>query len=128
MSTITDQKSNLPANIPADSALGTRLFFDSYNYSPLEFGSNDVDAVFGFFQSKGFSETASVNTGLILLKQAKIDNMPVFELIQTLKSLNGLQLSTLIGEVLNNNRSNISTLGFKVESVDKLNQTRNIIP
>lgn len=128
MASTVDQKSNLPLNLSTDSALGTRLFFDNYNYAPLEYGSNDVDSVIGFFQSKGFSETAAVNTGLILLKQSKIDSMPVFELIQTLKSLNGLQLSTLIGEVLNNNRSNISTLGFKIESVDKLNQTRNIIP
>ena len=124
---MTTVRSNLPYAAPNDSAAGTKLYFDQYGQVPLEFSGADVDAVIGFFKSKGFGEQAAQSTGMIILKQAKIDNMPVFELLDTLKNFEGLQLSTLVGEILNNNRSNSSTLGFKVVSVDKYNQTRNIV-
>jgi hypothetical protein len=124
---MTTTKTNLPYTVPNDSAAGTKLYFDQYGQVPLVFAAADVDAVIGFFKSKGFGEQAAQTTGMVLLKQAKIDNMQVFKLLDTLKNFEGLQLSTLVGEILNNNRSNSSTLGFKVVSVDKYNQTRNIV-
>lgn len=124
---MTTTKTNLPYTVPNDSAAGTKLYFDQYGDVPLEFPSAEVDAVIGFFKSKGFGEQAAQTTSMVLLKQAKIDNMQVFKLLDTLKNFEGLQLSTLVGEILNNNRSNSSTLGFKVVSVDKYNQTRNIV-
>ena len=124
---MTTTKTNLPYTVPNDSAAGTKLYFDQYGDVPLEFPGAEVDAVIGFFKSKGFGEQAAQTTSMVLLKQAKIDNMQVFKLLDTLKNFEGLQLSTLVGEILNNNRSNSSTLGFKVVSVDKYNQTRNIV-
>lgn len=124
---MTTTKTNLPYAVPNDSAAGTKLYFDQYGQVPLEFAGSEVDAVIGFFKSKGFGEQAAQTTGMVLLKQAKIDNMQVFKLLDTLKNFEGLQLSTLVGEILNNNRSNSSTLGFKVVNVDKYNQTRNIV-
>jgi len=120
-------KTNLPWVTPNDSAVGTKLYFDQYGQVPLVFPSSDVDAVVGFFASKGFGDQAAQTTGMVLLKQAKIDSMPVFKLLDTLKHFEGIQLSALVGEILNNNRSNSSTLGFKVVGVDKYNQTRNIV-
>lgn len=124
---MTTSKTNLPWTTPVDSALGTRLYFDQYGQAPLEFSANDVDAVVGFFKGKGFGDEAAQTTSMVLLKQAKIDNMPVFKLLDTLKAFEGLQLSALVGEILNNNRANTSTLGFKMAAVDKANQTRNIV-
>lgn len=124
---MTTSKTNLPWTTPVDSALGTRLYFDQYGTAPLEFSANDVDSVIGFFKGKGFGDEAAQTTSMVLLKQAKLDNMPVFKLLDTLKAFEGLQLSALVGEILNNNRANTSTLGFKVASVDKANQTRNIV-
>jgi hypothetical protein len=120
-------KTNLPWAQSSDSAAGTRLYFDQYGQSPLEFSATDVNTLITFFIEKGFGNDAALTTGMILLKQAKIDSMPVFKLIDTLKNLEGLQLSALVGEILNNNRSNTSTLGFKMQPVDKYNQTRNIV-
>jgi hypothetical protein len=124
---MTTSKTNLPWTTPVDSALGTRLYFDQYGQAPLEFSANDVDSVVGFFKGKGFGDEAAQTTSMVLLKQAKIDDMPVFKLLDTLKSFEGLQLSGLVGEILNNNRANTSTLGFKIAAVDKVNQTRNIV-
>lgn len=124
---MTAIKTNLPYAVPNDSAAGTKLYFDQYGQVPLEFSGSDVDAVIGFFKSKGFGDQAAQTTGMVLLKQAKIDSMPIFTLLDTLRDFERLQLSVLVGEILNNNRSNSSTLGFKVVSVDKFNQTRNIV-
>lgn len=119
---------NLPPVINVDSAAGTKLFFDSYGKTPLEFAANDVEAAIGFFQNKGFDRDAAIVTASALLKQAKLDTTPVFKIIDTLKQFTGIQLSALVGEILNNNRPSSSTLGFRVVSVNKENQTRNIAP
>jgi hypothetical protein len=116
---------NLPARSIEDSAAGTRLFFDSYGQDPLEFNANDVSATIGFFESKGFDNDAALVVSTVLLKQAKIDDAPIFQLLDTLKGFTSLQLSQLVGEVLNNNRTSTSTLGFRTENVSAT-QTRNI--
>jgi hypothetical protein len=125
---MTDTISNLPSKVSKDSALGTRLYFDKYGEAPLEFTSTDVDTTVGFLRGRGFEDDAAIVTAVILLKQAKLDEMPVRELLDTLKGLQNLELSTLVGEVLNNNRSATSTLGFKVQSVVNEFQLRNIVP
>ena len=117
---------NIPVPTPEDSAAATKLFFDTYGQNPLEFNANEVTAAIGFFQAAGFADDAATSTGAVLLKQAKLDGIPVYKLLDTLKKLNGVQLSALVGEILNNNRSVSSTLGFKVVNVEKQNQTRNI--
>jgi hypothetical protein len=118
---------NLPPSPNADSATATKLFFDSYGEQPLEFNSSDVDAAVGFFESKGFDRDAATTTAITLLKQAKIENQPIFQILDTLKGFNSLQLSALVGEILNNNRPSTSTLGFRVANANKISQTRNIL-
>jgi hypothetical protein len=118
---------NLPPSPNTDSATATKLFFDSYGEQPLEFNSSDVDAAVGFFESKGFDRDAATTTAITLLKQAKIENQPIFQILDTLKGFNNLQLSALVGEILNNNRPSTSTLGFRVANANKISQTRNIL-
>lgn len=117
---------NLPPQNIDDSAAATRLFFDVYGQIPLEFPANDVEASIAFFQAAGFDRDASIVTAATLLKQAKLDGTPVFAILDTIKKLSSLELSALVGEILNNNRPATSTLGFRVVEVSKANQTRNI--
>lgn len=119
---------NLPENLIPDSANATKLFFDSYGQEPLEFNSIDVDASIVFFETKGFDKDAATITAVTLLKQAKIENQPIFQILDTLKGFSNLQLSALVGEILNNNRPSTSTLGFRVANSNKISQTRNILP
>ena len=119
---------NLPTVTKTDSAASTKLFFDTYGVKPLEFSANEVEAAVGFFKSKGFESEAALTTGITILRQARIDGVPVFEIIDTLKELNGVQLSAVVAQILNKYRSNASTLGFRVLNVVKINQTRNILP
>ena len=101
-------------------------FFDSYFTQKLSFPSNDVDAVISFFTKRGFDKEAAVSTSVVLLTQAKLDNVKVFKLIDTLKGLKDVQLSALVTEVLNYNRPRTSTLGYKTALKEKT-EARNIV-
>lgn len=116
---------NLPNKTVEDSAAGTKLFFDTYGQQPLEFNTNDINTAVAFFTSKGFDSDAALSVAVVLLKQAKLDNIPIYEILETLKGFDSLQVSSLVGEILNNNRNNISTLGFRTTPVVP-NQARNI--
>ncbi len=117
---------NLPIKTDNDSAAATKAFFDTYGNLQLEFTANEVSASIAFFQSRGFTDDASIVTAQVLLKQAKLDGVSVFKILDTLKSFDGIQISALVAEILNNNRDVTSVLGYKIVSVEKQNQTRNI--
>ena len=119
---------NLPAVTKTDSAASTKLFFDTYGQRPLEFGANEVAASISFFTGRGFEEEAALSTAMTILRQAKIDGVQVFEILDTLKDLNGTQLSAVVAQILNKYRPNTSSLGFRAVNVIKINQTRNILP
>lgn len=116
---------NLPIQQLEDSAAGTRLYFDRYGEQPLEFPANDVAATVAFFESSGFDKDAALVTAMTILRQAKLDQTPVYQLLDTLKRFEALELSQIVGEILNNNRVPTSSLGFRVADVIP-NQSRNI--
>lgn len=107
---------NLPPKSLNDSAAATRLYFDSYGKVPLQFPSNDVDATINFFSKRGYEKEAASVTALTLLKQAKIDGVNIFSILDTLNTFDGVQLSALVSEILNNNRVPTSSLGFKSDA------------
>lgn len=119
-------RTNLPLPEISDSAETSKVFFDTYGTPEIEFNAVDVDAAVGFFTSRGFENEAALVTASVILKQAKIDRMPVKELLDTLKTFEGIQLSALVAEILNNNRTPISTLGFRQKSVRPDQISRNI--
>ena len=119
---------NLPRKPDSrDSSTVVKRYFNTYYGKELAFPSNDVDAVIGFLENKGFDKSAALSTGTILLKQAKLDGIKVFELLDTLKGLDKLQLSYTVTQVLNFNRQKISTLGYRVTDTRKPTESRNIM-
>jgi len=118
---------NIPNNNNNDSNKPVKEFFNNYFNDTISFPSNDVDAVVGFFESRGFDRTASIATATVVLQQAKIDNVKVFELIDTLKGMENVQLSYIVTEILNHNRSNTSSLGYKIDTKLDLLEKRNIV-
>ena len=117
---------NLPPVEKTDSAASTKLFFDTYGQRPLEFSANEVNATIGFFLARGFEEDAAKVTASTILRQAKIDGVKVFEILDEFKELGGLELSSAIAQILNRYRTNSSTLGYRSVTVSKPNQIRNI--
>jgi|TARA_B110000977_G_scaffold200388_1_gene290729 hypothetical protein len=117
--------SSLP--IPAQTNdKGVTEFFDKYFTEKLSFASNEVDAVIGFFENRGFQRSAAISTGTILLQQAKLDDIKIFKLLDTLKGFDEVKLSAVVAEVLNYNRLNSSTLGFKTTATSNTLEKRNI--
>ncbi len=96
-------------------------------YKKLSFPTNEVDAVIGFFLKRGFDQTAAQSTSTVLLEQAKIDSVNIFTLLDTLKGLSEVQLSTVVAEVLNYNRDSTSSIGFKSNAVVDKIEKRNIV-
>jgi len=119
--------SNLPSQTVDDSAEEVKEFFDQYLIKSVSYPSNQIDAVIGFFENKGFEKTSAISTATVLLQQAKIDQVNVFELIDTLQGLTQVQLSEIVATILNYNRQKISTLGFRVTNSQEKFERRNII-
>ena len=120
-------KLNLPKEVEKDSADQTKRFFNTYFNAPLSFSANEVDAVLGFFESRDFEKSAAQSISTVLMQQAKIDGIKVFELLDTLKGLNSIQLSNVVTEIMNYNREKISTIGYKIDEVADRTEARNIL-
>jgi len=118
---------NLPIKQDKSSADKTKRYFNTYYQKQLAYPSNEVDAVIGFLESKGFDKSAAQSTGAVLMQQAKLDNIKVFELLDTLSGLEKLQLSFAVATIVNLNRQKISTLGFRVENSEVPLEARNIM-
>ena len=78
---------NIPSTTENNSETNVKEFFNQFFTETITFPSSQVDAVVGFFESRGFDKVASISTATILLQQAKLDNVNVFQLIDTLKGL-----------------------------------------
>lgn len=119
---------SLPQEKPNNySDKGVTSFFNNYFSKTLSFPTNQVDAVITFFEKRGFDKSAAIAVGTTLLQQAKLDNVNIFKLLDTLKGLNEVQLSSIVTEILNYNRAKTSTLGFRRSEVADKHEKRNIV-
>ena len=120
--------SGLPVkNITKKSDEDVRLFFDKYLTKSINFNDNELNSVVGFFENKGFDKSSAISVSIVLLQQAKLDNIKIFKLIDTLNGYQNIQLSAVVAEVLNYNRKRTSAVGFKRENTDNRLEKRNII-
>jgi hypothetical protein len=118
---------NLPQQPVADSAGPVKSFFDNFFVNQVSFPAAQVDAVVGYFLKRGFQEDAAKSTAIVLLNQSRIDNINVFQLLDTLKGLTDAQLSQIVTEVLNVYRDKSSTLGYKIVNNAETLESRNIV-
>lgn len=110
-----------------DSSSDVRQFFDKYYVQKISFPSNQIDAVVGFFLKHGFDLESSRSVSIVLLNQARADNVNVFELVDTLKALSDVQLSQVVAQVLNAYREKISLLGYRIAPLVDTYESRNIL-
>ncbi len=81
----------------------------------------------GFFLKRGFEKISAINTASVLLQQADIDEVPVFQLLDTINGISDVQLNNVIAQILNMNRTKTSKLGYKPPQTFELFDQRNII-
>lgn len=121
--------SNLPlSTVPNDSSEEVRSFFDNFYRQQITFPVSQIDAVIGFFRKRGFGEESAKSTSIAILNQSKIDNVNVFELLDTLQGLTDIQLSKIVAEVLNAVRDRSSVLGYRITNNEETLESRNIVP
>ncbi len=118
---------NLPPQEAIDSSTEVKQFFDKFFVNQISFPSNQIDAVVGFFLKNGFDVQSARSTGIVLLNQARADGVNVFQLIDTLKTLNDVQLSQVVAQVLNAYREKVSLLGYRVAQTADNYESRNIL-
>lgn len=118
---------NLPTPVANDTSDEVKSFFDRYFTHQITFPSNQIDAVLGFFLKRGFDEQAAKSTAIVLLNQARIDNVNPMRLIDTLEGLSDVQLSQVVAEILNLYREKNSVLGYKLINNDETFESRNIL-
>ncbi|NBP58473.1 hypothetical protein EBU71_18450 [bacterium] len=118
---------NLPvSDNSSDSSSGTKNFFNNYFTAQVSYPAGEIDAVVGFFLKRGFDEQSAKSTAIVILNQAKLDDVNVFQLIDTLKGLSDVQLSQVVSEILNQTRQKTSVLGYRLLNVDETFESRNI--
>lgn len=124
---MTTNLPNQTTEIFKDSSNDVKQFFDKYYVQKVSFPSNQIDAVVGFFLKHGFDVESARSVGIVLLNQARADNVNVFELIDTLKALTDVQLSQVVAQVLNAYREKISLLGYRIAPLVETYESRNIL-
>lgn len=118
--------SNLPSKSVNDSADRSKVYLNNFGQAGQEYSGAEVDVTIGFLTGRGFGLEAATVTAMVLLRQAKQDSISVLKLVDTLTSLENLELSALVAEILNQNRSQTSRLGFKVPVTANQQKIRNI--
>lgn len=118
---------NLPTISPSDSSAEVRQFFDKFFVTQVSFPVNQIDAVIGFFLKRGFDTESSRSIAIVLLNQARADNVNVFKLVDTLKALSDVELSQVVAQVLNAYREKISLLGYRIAPLADNYESRNIL-
>ncbi|NBP57078.1 hypothetical protein EBU71_11210 [bacterium] len=117
-------------NLPVESdnkKKEVREFFNTYFDTPVNFPSNQIDAVIGFFVKRGFDEQVARSTSIVLLNQSRIDQINVFELLDKLKNVSNIQLGQIMTQVMNGYRIQTSVLGFKTAKKAESFESRNIL-
>jgi hypothetical protein len=119
--------SNLPPSNSVDSSVPVKNFFDKFFTHQVTFPSNQIDATVGFFLKRDFDLESSRTVSIVLLNQARLDGVNVFELLDTMKSLTNVQLNQIVAQVLNASREKTSVLGFRVAPIVNKFESRNIL-
>jgi hypothetical protein len=121
---------NIYSNLPLPSTNTTNktvAVFDSYYTAPLELDASTFDAIKGFFSSRNFGDVSAEAIAVLLIKQAKKDNLNPMSLLDTLKGLDSVDLSALVAEIMNYNRLKTSFLGYATKFTPHNEIVRNIL-
>jgi len=118
---------NLPSSDVVDSSTIVKQFFDKFYQRQQSFPAAEIDATIAFFQKRGFDPNSAKSTAIVLLNQARVDNVSVFSLLDNLKGLTDLQLGQVISQILNGYRENTSLLGYRIAPTSNPFESRNII-
>ena len=119
---------NIPKETTSNSSNLTVQNLDNYYTTNLPMPAGAFDALKGFFESNGFGVVASETIAHIIFYQAEIDGYNPLQVIENIQTLNSVDLSALVTEILNFNRFKTSVLGLSVNYSTTADVAREIRP
>jgi hypothetical protein len=119
---------NIPQSRNESNSDLTVRVFDQYFQAPIDLNNNELIAMIGFFETRGFDKDSAESTALVILKQAKKDNYSPMQIMDTLTGLSNVEISGLVAEILNYNRFKTSSLGVSQLYSPADDVVRNILP
>ena len=119
---------NIPQEKTESSSDLTVKVFDQYFQPTVDLNNNELVAMTGFFQRRGFAAVAAESTALTILRQAKKDGYNAMQIMDTLGGLSDVEISGLVAEILNYNRFKSSSLGTVQKYAPSIEVLRNILP
>jgi hypothetical protein len=119
---------NIPQSRTESNSDLTVKVFDQYFQAPIDLNNNELIAMIGFFETRGFDKDSAESTALVILKQAKKDNYSPMQIMDTLTGLSNVEISGLVAEILNYNRFKTSSLGVSQLYSPADDVVRNILP
>lgn len=93
----------------------------------FEFSQNEIDVAVAFFVKRGFDKQPAQDVAHVILRQAKIDSIPVTQILDILSKSTDLELNELMTVVFNSNRYKTSRLGVRQVSDSREIVSRNIV-
>ena len=117
---------NVPITQLTNASL-VKTFFNNLTKTPMSFPAGEIDAVIAFFVKRGFDKNAAGSISIVLLNQARTENVSVFTLLDSLKVLTDVQLSQVVAQVLNASRDRTSLLGYRKAPITNTYESRNIL-
>ena len=124
---VAKQLSNLGIS-KATGNQATIQFLSGIGDDKVELNAAEYDAAIAFFEERDYDRQASESIAYVLMRQAKIDDVSVFKILDTLnaRSTDPITLNNLVGEILNLNRFKTSILGYKSAGPENTLAKRNI--
>ena len=119
---------NIPKTTISDSANSSRAGLANFYSSELPMNDATFVAMVGFFESRDFSKESSETIAYIMFLQANIDGYNPFDVLSTVKNLNGIELTALVTEILNFNRFKTSFLGLSTTYSTQSEAQKEILP
>jgi hypothetical protein len=118
---------NIPSEKATSSSDLTVKVFNQYFQNPIDLNNNDLIAMTGFFEKRGFGANAAESTALAILTQAKKDGYNAMQIMDTLGGLTNVEISGLVAEILNYNRFKTSSLGTVQKFSPSAEVLRNVL-
>ena len=117
------------SNLGVQKAQGSQSiieFLSGIETERTELDGAEYDACVAFFTSRNYDLQSAKSLAYVLMKQAKVDGVDVFQVLDTLRPASPVDLSQLVSEVLNAYRYKTSVLGYKNDRTALNHVSRNI--
>lgn len=103
-------------------------YFQNFENQSISINPATLAIIQGFFTKRGFSENSATLIGETIIRQSVTDGYNPLQILDTMKSLEKVQISGIIAEILNYNRFKSSSLGVTSSNLTFPEIKRNIIP